>query len=237
MYKLLSYVVHPIPTTSRHINMWAGVGYSTSEEIEPIKNKVLHGISHAELETMCWTEGQKAVESAVSDALRNDDVELVPHYHSVDQSLYVMLLLSRVSIAKYLRLRRTVLRELQRAFPNRRVRFRRVIDLKVALWALLLASSLLASAYVSAPGGASSVFSVCGLMLDIIGVLLLYLYGLSTNHSKQSALGIGGGGYDYCQRRQHAILSRSGLAIVVLGFMLQALAWTPWLDAVFPLQR
>ena len=237
MYKLLSYVVHPPAKASRRIHMWAGVGYSTREEIEPIERKVLRGTPHAELETMCWTDGEKAVETAVSDALRNDDVKLVPHYDRVDQSLYVMLLLSRVSIAKYLRLRRTVLRELRRAFPNRRVRFRRVMDFKVALWALLLACSLVASACVAAPGGASSMFSVCGLVLDIIGVLLLYRYGLSTDHSRTSSLVIGGGGYDYCQQRQHAILSLSGLAIVVLGFMLQALASTHWLESALPLKQ
>ena len=229
--RLLSYVVQAPSSATRQIHMWAGVGYSTREEIVPVERRVLQGSVHAQLETMSWTDGSMLVESAVSDVMRTHDVELVPHYDETDQSLYVMLLLSGMSFIKYLRLRYAMLRELRRAFPHRTVSHRRVIDVRVVQWAAALLCAMTVSLYLSAGSGAASVLSVSGLALDIFGVLLLYNYGLSMSHSKASSLAIGGGGYDHCEERRHAVLSRGGLGIVVLGFALQALSSVHWVVA------
>ena len=232
MRKLLSYVVRPSSRRARQVHMWAGVGYSTREEIAPVERRVVEGSVHAQLETMSWADGIAGVESTISRVLRDYDVELVPHYDETDQCVYIMLLLSRVPFIKYVRLRYAVLRELRRALPDRKVGFRRVIGTRLFLWLFALLCSLPACVYVSADSGAASVLSVLGLVLDIFGVLLLYNYGLSTSHSKTSALVVGGGGYDHCQERLYAVLSRGGLTIVVLGFALQASSSVQWFVAL-----
>lgn len=84
-------------------------------------------------------------------------------------------------------------------------------------------------------------FSVCGLILDIIGVILLYFYGLPSNlwqtneDRKEEELRMQqentSGSYDPMldpafkkHQRKVKNLSRIGMILIVCGFLLQLLA-------------
>jgi len=77
-----------------------------------------------------------------------------------------------------------------------------------------------------------------GLMLDILGVIGLFLWGLPSEVSKNGLSAIGVEGKDTLEKKKkycrHKWMSRISLSLLILGFMLQVfanyltwrLAWT-----------
>ena len=73
----------------------------------------------------------------------------------------------------------------------------------------------------------SKIFSIIGLTLDIIGVIMLFKYGLPANLDKEGNTYIIIEQQDEREKEQwnrFNVLSRIALALVILGFIFQLLA-------------
>ena len=66
-----------------------------------------------------------------------------------------------------------------------------------------------------------------GLLLDIVGVVVLYRYGLPSRYPKQDVLTLSGTAPDEREQTWFRWLSKTGLVLLVTGFALQFLG-TLW---------
>jgi hypothetical protein len=73
-------------------------------------------------------------------------------------------------------------------------------------------------------------FSVAGLVLDIIGALMLWRYGLPEEVSRSGAIHLIGEQEDAAEKalaRRYDWLARLGLTLLILGFVLQLIGSWP----------